>query len=115
MVEQEEGQLIKQINAIHKILRESELVDTIERNTEKVEIGSIVKIESNYDGEFDEEIFEIVGHGESSIEDNKISYESPVAQALLGHGKDETVICNLPQGTAKYKILALYKDWGDLN
>lgn len=115
MVEQEEGQLIKKINSINRLLRESEIVETLERNTETVEIGSIVKVESNYDGEIEEETFEIVGHGEGSIEENKISYESPVAKALLGHGIGEEVICTLPQGSAKYKILKMYNDWGELN
>lgn len=115
MVEQEEGQLIKKINAIGNLLRKSEIVETIERNTEEVEIGSIVKVESKYNEEIEEEVFEIVGHGEGSIEENKISYESPVAQALLGHKIGEEVMCDLPHGSAKYIILNMYKDWSDLN
>ena len=39
----------------------------------------------------EEEIYEIVGHGEADIEAGKIAYDSLVAKNLMGHERD-----NLP-------------------
>lgn len=58
-------------------------------NNGTVEIGSTVTIE--VEGELEE--YKIVGFNESNIMENKISYESPLAQALLGKrvGESATV------------------------
>ena len=39
------------------------------------------------------------------IENDIISYETPIAQALIGHKKGEVVDVELPAGTHKYEIL----------
>ena len=64
------------------------------KRSAKVNIGSVVTIEM--DGK--ERVFTIVGAAESNVKDGKISNESPVGQAILGHKKGESVVSVGPTG-----------------
>jgi len=85
---------------LETILHNFELIEGVpkdERNT--VEIGAKVKIQ--VDGEEDE--FTIVGAAEANPSLGKISYESPVGRALLGHKAGDEVAISSPTQTF-YKI-----------
>jgi transcription elongation factor GreA len=45
--------------------------------------------------------FRIVGSAEADPSDNKLSNESPVGKALLGHKRGETVTVPVPRGPAR--------------
>ncbi|MBC8535487.1 transcription elongation factor GreA [Feifania hominis] len=93
------------IAQIEQMLKNVKLVDKAELNTEKVNIGAKVKV---YDEEFDEEItYELVGSTEADPRKNKITYESPVGKALMGHEVGETVDVVTPGGENKLKILEI--------
>lgn len=70
---------------------------TIAENHEDgvVAIGSTVTIEYD-DGEVDE--YKIVGSLEADPFENKISNESPIGKAVIGHKKNETVQVESPNG-----------------
>ncbi|MDP9265725.1 MAG: transcription elongation factor GreA [Chloroflexota bacterium] len=70
---------------------------------EKVEIGSHVMIESF--GEQEEYV--IVGSAEAAPAEGRISNESPVGKALLGHRAGEMVQLSVPAGSVELKILAV--------
>ncbi len=70
---------------------------------EMVEIGSHVMIESL--GEQEEYV--IVGSAEAAPAEGRISNESPVGKALLGHRAGETVQLSVPAGSVELKILAV--------
>ncbi len=70
---------------------------------ETVEIGSHVMIESL--GE--QEQYVIVGSAEAAPAEGRISNESPVGKALLGHRAGETVQLSVPAGSVELKILAV--------
>ena len=72
-------------------------------STTHVQIGSTVEVES--DGQ--REKYTIVGSAEASPGDGKISNESPVGRALLGHKKGEKVTVSVPAGDSVYKIVAI--------
>jgi transcription elongation factor GreA len=72
-------------------------------STTHVQIGSTVTIQST-DGK---ESFTIVGSAEAKPADGRISNESPVGRALLGHKKGEEVTVTVPAGDTKYKILSI--------
>ena len=60
--------------------------------------------------EFDEEMeFSIVGSTEASSLNNKISNESPVGKALLGHGIGDVVDVETQAGVIQYKVLDIIK------
>jgi len=72
-------------------------------STTHVQIGSTVQVKSE-DGK---ETFTIVGSAEADPGAGKISNESPVGRALLGHKKGDTVVVTVPAGDWTYKILGI--------
>ncbi|MEK7535092.1 MAG: transcription elongation factor GreA [Patescibacteria group bacterium] len=55
--------------------------------------------------EGEEDKFELVGPTESDPAKGKISVDSPVGKALLGHKAKETVSVETPDGKIQYKII----------
>ena len=51
--------------------------------------------------------YEIVGSHQANPVENKISNESPVGAALLGHKKDDVVTVKVRAGEVKYKVLKI--------
>ena len=83
-----------------------ENVKVIEKtNTDVVSIGSNVIIEYIDDNEKEE--YSIVGSKEADPFSNKISNESPIAQAILGQKKGTTVSVDSPNGKYDVKIVAI--------
>lgn len=68
-----------------------------------VGVGSRVTVEVG--GESDK--FEIVGPAESDPANGKISTDSPVGQALLGHKDKDVVKVKTPDGEISYKVLSI--------
>ena len=102
----EQRDIEARIEQLEAILKNVEVVDEDEVDTEVVGIGRTVTV---YDYEFDEEIvFHIVGSTEADIMKNKISDESPVGMALKGARVGEEVIVEAPDGEFKYRICLLY-------
>ena len=96
-------------------LRISEIEETlkhvvlIEENTgnDGVSVGSKVKV---YDIEFDEEVvYKIVGSTEADPAKFRISNESPVGAALLGHKVGDKVTAVTPMGTLEFEIREIIK------
>lgn len=99
----EQRDIEARIEQLEAILKNVEVVDEDEVDTEVVGIGRTVTV---YDYEFDEKIvFHIVGSTEADIMKNKISDESPVGMALKGARVGEEVIVEAPDGEFKYRIL----------
>lgn len=90
---------------IEEILKYATVVDETEINSAVVSIGSKVKI---YDTDFDEEdIYYIVGSTEAEPLNGKISDESPVGKALMGHSEGDNVEVETPDGIIVLKILEI--------
>ncbi|PIP28810.1 transcription elongation factor GreA [Candidatus Kuenenbacteria bacterium CG_4_9_14_3_um_filter_39_14] len=67
-----------------------------------VGVGSTVKFKDEADNKKE---CTIVGCHESDPLNNKISNESPIGRAFLGHKKGDTVEFQAPKGLVRYKIL----------
>lgn len=90
---------------IEEILKYATVVDEADINSAVVSIGSKVKI---YDTDFDEEdTYYIVGSTESEPLNGKISDESPVGKALMGHSVGDDVEVETPDGIVVLKILEI--------
>ena len=89
----EQGMMEARIAEITRILSEATVVSTPKRSS-KVNIGSSVTVTMG--GR--ERVFTIVGAAESDVAAGKISNESPVGAALLGHKKGDTVEATGPTG-----------------
>ncbi len=76
-----------------------------EVKTDKVSIGNTVKIE--YVGDDETEEYSIVGSKEADPFENKISNESPIAQAIIGKKVGEIAKVASPNGEYEVKILEI--------
>lgn len=80
----------------------------IEENGRKkgdaVQLGSKVTIK---EGNFEAETFTIVGAAEANPREGRISNESPIGKAILGHKVGEVVKVETPGGTYSVKILKI--------
>ena len=96
-----EGRIIQ----LENMLKNAVVVDESEIPTDKVSVGSIVKV---MDYEFDEEVeYAIVGSAEADPRNFKISNESPVGSALLGKKVGDVVEVTVPSGVSKFEILEI--------
>lgn len=69
----------------------------------KVVFGATVTL---LDFNTDKEItYKIVGEDEASIENNLISYKTPIAKGLLGKVEGDEVAIKIPKGTVEYEIV----------
>ena len=90
----EQAIIESRITELEKILETAEVISDSEINTDTVSIGTAVKLEFIDDEETD--TYYIVGRTEADPFENKISNESPIAQAILGKkaGEVATVKCD---------------------
>lgn len=78
---------------------------TSNTDTSVVHVGSRVVLN---DVEFAEKIeYRLVGPAEADVLDNKISYESPLGQALLGKKVGSTIKVDAPMGVIQYELLEI--------
>ena len=103
----EQRDIEARIEEIEKILKNVEIVDEDEVNTDSINIGCQVKI---LDIEFDEElVYKIVGSTEANSLKGKISNESPVGKALLGKKVGDMVTVETQVGPISYKVLDIQR------
>ena len=100
----EQAKLEADIVELETALRNVIVIDG-EISTDAVNVGTTVRV--LYLDENDEEEFTIVGARESDPMNNKISNESPIGVALLGHKSGETVSVEAPDGMYELKILEI--------
>ncbi|MGG7143990.1 transcription elongation factor GreA [Clostridium nigeriense] len=99
-----EGRIIQ----LENMLKNAVVVDESEIPTDKVSVGTIVKVK---DYEFDEEVeYSIVGSAEADPMNFKISNESPVGLALLGKKVGEVVEVLVPGGVNKFEVLGIRRE-----
>ena len=95
------------IEEIEKILKNAEVVVEDEVDLDTISIGWKVRIQ---DMEYNEELeYKIVGSTEANSLKGKISNESPVGKALLGHKTGELVEVETQAGMLKYKVLEIQR------
>ncbi len=100
---EEQAEIESRIVTIENMFRNAEVIDEEDLNTGKVNLGNKVKL---WDEEFEEEVeYTIVGPAEADPASARISNESPLGIALLGHSIGEIVENKAPDGIIKFKIL----------
>ncbi len=103
----EQRDIEARIEELEKILKNAEVVDEDEVDLDKINVGCKVKV---LDMEFDEEMtYKIVGSTEANSLKGKISNESPVGKALMGHVAGDVVSVDTPAGTFSYKVLEIQR------
>ncbi len=101
----EQRDIEARIEELEKILKNAEVVVEEDIDLDKINVGCKVKV---LDIEFSEEIeYEIVGSQEANSLEGKISNESPVGSALIGHKVGDAVDVETAAGKFSYKILGI--------
>jgi len=101
----EQAIMESRIAELDAILKRAIIIDPTEQSTEHVHLGSKVKV---HDCEFDEDVvYQIIGSKEADPFNGKLSDESPVGAALLGHQVGEMVHVETPEGNNQFIILEI--------
>ena len=98
-----QGLLELKIANLQDMIANAKVLDSSQLSTDKVQMLNKVKVENlNVHKEMQ---FTIVGEKEADFAAGKLAATTPIAKALLGHGKGETVEAHVPSGVIKFKIL----------
>lgn len=101
----EQGKLYSKIAEVKNLLENAEIVEVKVVAKGVVGIGSKVRVMDMEDNS--ETDFQLVGSQEANPMQGKISDDSPIGKALMGHKKDEVVTVEAPAGSMKFKILSV--------
>lgn len=101
----EQAMLEARIVTIEATLKNAVLIDEEGITNEHIHLGSKVKLMNlklNHEVEY-----KIVGSNETNPSEGKISDESPVGMALIGHAVGDVVEVETPAGVMGYKVLEI--------
>jgi len=101
----EQAMLEHKIAQLEERLLSARVISKKEISKDTVSVGSTVRIRDvAARKEFE---YHIVGSAEANPSENKLSNESPVGKAIMGHKKGDVVEVSAPRGTTKFKIVEI--------
>jgi len=101
----EQAMLEHKIAQLEERLLSARVITKKEISKDTVSVGSKVRIRDVAAKQTFE--YHIVGSAEANPAENKLSNESPVGKAIMGHKKGDVVEVAAPRGTTKFKILEI--------
>lgn len=103
-----QGFIEGRIQELQAKISNAEVIDPATMSGDRVVFGATVTI---YDFGTDEEnTYQIVGDDEADIKENKISFSSPIARALIGKREGEEVQFKTPGGQKELEIVEVEFD-----
>lgn len=103
----EQAEIEARIAEIENMLKNVEIIDEEGIGTDVVSAGTKVNVKDLDDGEVAEYL--IVGSTEADPMKGKISDESPLGSALLGHKAGDVVVVEAPMGKIEYEVISISK------
>jgi transcription elongation factor GreA len=101
----EQAMLEHKIAQLEERLLSARVITKKEISTDQVSVGSKVRLRDIGANKTFE--YHIVGSAEANPAENKLSNESPVGKAIIGHKKGDVVEVSAPRGALKFKILEI--------
>ena len=101
---EDQGFIEGKIQELEETLKRAKLINLLENSSDKVQIGSSVVIKEEG---YEQELIHIVGSKEADPNLGKLSYESPIGSALLGHKISDIVRVKTPEGGINFKIIEI--------
>jgi transcription elongation factor GreA len=95
----EQAMLESRIAQLEERLRAASVINAKDISTDVVSVGTIVHVKDEKTGKSQK--FTIVGSSEANPAELKLSNESPVGRALLGHKRNDVVSVPVPKGPAR--------------
>jgi len=103
----EQAMLEARIYALEERLRSAIVVDSDSVTTDSVGVGTKVTLQDMKAGDIVQ--YSIVGSSEADPSAHKLSNESPVGRAIMGHKPGDKITVTVPQGSKKLKVMAIEK------
>ncbi|MBQ7246500.1 MAG: transcription elongation factor GreA [Lachnospiraceae bacterium] len=100
---EEQRHIEARIEELEAIIKNAETVAEEELDTKKINLGSKVVLRDKDTNEDTEYL--IVGSTEANALKGKISNESPIGAAIMGHKKNDVVKVTTPAGLITYKVM----------
>jgi transcription elongation factor GreA len=101
----EQAMLEHKIAQLEDRLLTARVITKKEISKDAVSVGSKVRLRDMQANKTFE--YHIVGSTEANPAENKLSNESPVGKAIIGHKKGDVVEVSAPRGALKFKILEI--------
>jgi transcription elongation factor GreA len=98
----EQARLEGRIMELEQMLAKAKLIDRVQ--SDRVTLGSLVHLSTTEEREYH---YIIVGAFDADPRSGRISNESPVGRALLGHKEGDSIIVSTPGGVKEYTILRI--------
>jgi transcription elongation factor GreA len=99
-IEQERNEV--RIAELEDKLARAEVIDVSKLSGDTIKFGATVTLMDEDTGE--KKVWQIVGEPEADAHKGKISVTSPIARALIGKTKDDTIEVDTPGGAKIYKV-----------
>jgi transcription elongation factor GreA len=99
----DQGMMEARINELEAIVKNHVLIEST-RSNGIVAMGSTVRFEEDGEGE---ETYRIVGPAEADPKGGRVSYESALGKALIGHRVGDEVEIKTPNGAYKVRIVGI--------
>ena len=103
----EQAMLEARIYALEDKIRSAIVIDADTITTDTVGVGTKVTLQDMKRGDVVQ--YAIVGSAEADPSTRRLSNESPVGSAILGHKPGDKVVVQVPQGSRTFKVLAIEK------
>ncbi len=101
----DQAKIESRINEIEAMLKNVQIIDESGNAGDSVHIGTTFKVLDVEMNEVTE--YKMVGSAESDPLNGKISDESPIGKALMGHKAGDTVVVPTPGGDLEFKIIEI--------
>jgi transcription elongation factor GreA len=98
-----QGLLELKISNLQNTIANAKVIDSSQLSADKVQMLTTVKVKNLSAGA--DMTFTIVGQNEADFSKGRLAATTPIARALMGHSKGETVEAHVPSGVLKFKIL----------
>lgn len=101
---EEQGFLEGRIQELEYLLKNATIVENKDGQHEIVEVGAVVEVQEE---DYPPETYRVVGAKEANPREGRISNESPIGRALMGHKEGDKVTVETPGGEITLKILKI--------
>jgi transcription elongation factor GreA len=112
MARQEQDLLLAHKNELEVAINKARVTDFTDATVDMVSVGSVVELEQA--SSKDKLTYSILGAWDGNPEKNILSYKTPLAKALMGKSKDDSVAVEIDGYEETYTIKDI-KRWVDVN
>ena len=115
-LEQDEKRKVGEVGELIELIKNAKVFSFEKRNVLRVQLGSILHIYRYYkiSGEEEEFVWEVGGYGETDISKQRVAYNAPAMEVLMGKCVGDTLEADSPKGPVEYEVLGLFPTWEEV-